>query len=444
MESFETETETLNWGPESSRDVEDIDSAVYPKRTQARNAWLTLLKESPLLALTVAMAALFVIAIVMAVAFSAFTSTPKPLLFQPPPMGWSTAGPFYKIPVTQADVMESADALVSSGLADAGYKYVIVDEGWADLIRDTEDQLLKPASTFPAGMAALADYVHSKGLKLGLYSAAGYASCEKKVRQTGSFGYEDIDARTFASWGVDYLKYDDCTSDNVTSTRVRYEAMGRALKKAGRPIYYAMCDRGASRPWEWAKGVVHSWRTTVDIADLWDRMTDIADFNDKLATFAGPGAWNDPDLLQLGNPHMKLHETMSQLSIWALMKAPLVLGSDVTKLTPNEVQILTNPDILAINRDALGVQGRKLSAQGDLEVWAGPLTRKRVALALWNRGKQAKPMTAFWTQLGLDPQATYSGREIWTNDTWNDLSGSLAGIIVESHRAKLIILTPSP
>lgn len=436
MESFETESETL-------RDLDDMDSAVYPKMKRARNAWLDLLRESPILALTVAMAALFVVAMVMAIAFSAFGgAAPKPVVYQAPPMGWSTAGPFYRSQVRQSDVLESADALSDRGLAAAGYTYVIVDEGWADITRDEED-VLKPKSTyFPSGMETLASYLHSRGLKLGLYSAAGYSSCYYKIRQVGSFGFEEMDANTFATWGVDYLKYDDCNPDNVTSSQIRYQAMAKALKKAERQMYFAMCDRGASRPWEWAKGVVHSWRTTTDIQDNWDRMTDIADLNDKLATFAGPGAWNDPDLLQIGGSHMKLHEMMAQLSIWALMKAPLIIGSDVRKLDNDTIRILTNRDLIAINQDPLGVQGRKLSEPGDLEVWAGPLSRKRVAVALWNRGKNTQPITMFWSQLGLDPAATYSAREIWTNKTWSDASGSLP-IFVESHRVKLFILTPS-
>ncbi|KAK1257100.1 Alpha-galactosidase [Acorus gramineus] len=270
--------------------------------------------------------------------------------------------------------------------------------------------LVAKASTFPSGIKALADYVHGKGLKLGIYSDAGTQTCSKTM--PGSLGHEEQDAKTFALWGVDYLKYDNCNNLGV-SPKQRYATMSKALGNSGRSIFFSMCEWGQEDPATWAPGIGNSWRTTGDIKDKWESMTSIADSNDRWASYARPGGWNDPDMLEVGNGGMTAEEYRSHFSIWALAKAPLLIGCDIRSMSNETLGLLKNSEVIAVNQDPLGVQGKKVKKSGDLEVWAGPLKNGRVAMVLWNRGFTQASITVYWSDIGLGSSTIVDARDLW-------------------------------
>nr|GMC71153.1 alpha-galactosidase-like [Ipomoea batatas] len=355
-----------------------------------------------------------------------------------PQMGWSSWNHF-ACNIEEKLVRETVDAIVSSGLSALGYEYVNLDDCWAELNRDSQGNFVPKASKFPSGMKALADYVHSKGLKLGIYSSAGTQTCSQQM--PGSLGYEDQDAKTFASWGIDYLKYDNCFNNNIPP-KERYPKMSKALLDSGRPIFYSLCEWGDQDPATWAPSIGNSWRTTGDIKDTWESMTTLADINDKWAAYAGPGAWNDPDMLEVGNGGMSTEEYRSHFSIWALAKAPLIIGCDVRSIDNNTLEILSNKEVIAVNQDALGVQGKKVKKEGDLEVWAGPLSNNRVAVILWNRGGSSQAtITAYWSDLGLQQSAVVEARDLWAHSTQPQVQQKISAT-VDAHACKFYILTP--
>ncbi|WOK98900.1 alpha-galactosidase [Canna indica] len=335
-------------------------------------------------------------------------------------------------------ILYAADALVDTGLSKLGYHYVNIDDCWGELNRDSQGNLLAKKSTFPSGIKSLADYVHGKGLKLGIYSDAGYQTCSKTM--PGSLGYEEQDAKTFASWGVDYLKYDNCNNPG-TSPRERYAKMSSSLQNSGRNIFFSLCEWGIDDPATWAKSVGNSWRTTGDIFDSWDSMTSRADENDKWATYAGPGGWNDPDMLEVGNGGMTKEEYRSHLSIWALAKAPLLIGCDVRSISKDALEILSNSEVIDVNQDSLGVQGRKVVSRGGKEVWAGPLSSNRIAVVLWNRGSSQAIIKVEWSDLGLSPSTVLQVRDLWAHSDIGSAQGQLTGT-VDSHACKMYVLTP--
>ncbi|XP_074287592.1 alpha-galactosidase-like [Silene latifolia] len=275
--------------------------------------------------------------------------------------------------------------MVSTGLSDQGYKYINIDDCWAEQNRDSLGFLAPKASKFPSGMKALADYVHSKGLRLGIYSDAGTQTCSKTM--PGSLYHENEDAKLFAAWGIDYLKYDNCENKGI-SAKTRYPIMSNALKKSGREIFFSICEWGEEDPATWGRAVGNSWRTTTDIQDNWSRMVTIADENDKWHLYAGRGGWNDPDMLEVGNGGMTQAEYRSHFSIWALAKAPLLIGCDLRSIDKVTLDMLSNSEVISVNQDELGVQGRKIIKKGDLEVWGGPLSESRVVVLFWNKGPQ--------------------------------------------------------
>ncbi|XP_047334217.1 alpha-galactosidase-like [Impatiens glandulifera] len=354
-----------------------------------------------------------------------------------PQMGWNSWNHF-QCQVEEKLIRETADAIVSSGLAALGYKYVNIDDCWAELNRDSKGNLLPRASTFPSGIKALADYIHSKGLKLGIYSDAGTQTCSTTM--PGSLGFEEQDAKTFASWGVDYLKYDNCYNNNI-DPKTRYPIMSKALVNSGRPIFFSLCEWGQEDPATWAKGVGNSWRTTGDIKDEWASMISCADENDKWASHAGPGGWNDPDMLEVGNGGMTINEYRSHFSIWALAKAPLLIGCDVRTIQNETLELLSNKEVIAVNQDKLGVQGKKVKQYGDLEVWAGPLSGKRVAIVLWNRSSSKGKITAHWSDIGLNSNSIVTARDLWAHKTSRKVSGQISAS-VDSHDCKMFVLTP--
>ncbi|XP_057850454.2 alpha-galactosidase [Cryptomeria japonica] len=354
-----------------------------------------------------------------------------------PPMGWNSWN-HYGCNINERIVRDTADHLASSGLSGMGYKYVNIDDCWAEPNRDSNGRLVPSHSKFPSGIKALADYVHSKGLKLGIYSDAGYYTCQK---QPGSLGHEQVDADTFASWGLDYLKYDNCYNDG-SKPEDRYPKMRDALLRTGRPIFYSLCEWGVDVPATWAPKIGGSWRTTGDIEDKWDSVVSRADQNNQYAQYARPGGWNDPDMLEVGNGHMTMDEYGSHFSIWALMKAPLLIGCDVTSMNKGTYRILSNEEVIAVNQDQLGIQGRKVSKWGDLEVWAGPLTNKRTAVVLWNRSNSRATITAKWEKMGMHPSVQVRVRNLWRH---RDLAKYHQGSLVASvkpHACKMYVLTP--
>lgn len=304
-----------------------------------------------------------------------------------PPMGWNSWNHFAE-KVTDADVRAAADALVASGMRDAGYVYVNVDDTWEGQ-RDAEGNI-HPNSKFP-DMKALADYIHSKGLKFGIYSSPGPKTC---AGYEGSYGHEEQDARTYAAWGVDFLKYDLCglrdvigrenlgTEQSSEVIRAAYLKMHEALVKTGRPIVYSLCEYGDDSVWEWGAQVGGNlWRTTDDISDSFRSMALIGFSQAGLEKYAGPGHWNDPDMLEIGNGGMNADEYRTQMSLWAVLAAPLLAGNDLSKMDETTKSILMNKEVIAVDQDALGAQGLRL---GPLQVWVRPLAGGAKAVALFN------------------------------------------------------------
>lgn len=271
-----------------------------------------------------------------------------------PQMGWNSWN-HYWCGINEKLIYSTIDKIVETGLAAAGYNYINLDDCWQKS-RDANGRIVPDPDGFPNGIKPLADYAHKKGLKFGLYSDAGYKTCAERP---GSLGYEEIDAKTYAEWGVDYLKYDNCFTDGSAPEK-RYPVMRDALLKSGRDIFYSMCEWGVNDPAKWAKSVGNSWRTTGDINDSWNSMIGIIDQNDRWYEYAGPGGWNDPDMLEVGNGHMTTDEYKIHFGLWALSKAPLLIGCDVTNMSKETFEILTNSEIIAINQDKLGVQGHKI------------------------------------------------------------------------------------
>jgi alpha-galactosidase len=327
-------------------------------------------------------------------------------LARTPPMGWNSWNHF-ACKVTEADVRAAADAMASSGMKDAGYVYVNIDDCWQGQ-RD-EKGVIHPNEKFK-DMKALADYVHGKGLKLGIYSSPGPKTCG---HHEGSFGHEESDAQTYADWGVDYLKYDYCRPPgDMAGQIVAYRKMHDALVKTGRPIVFALCTGGTDFVWTWATSVGGSlWRTTTDISDSYMNMAYIGFGQNGLERFAGPGHWNDPDMLEVGNGGMKFDEYRTHMSLWCLLAAPLLAGNDLSKMTPETLSILTNPEVIAVDQDPLGVQGHRVAQEGELEVWAKPLADGSKAVGLFNRSYSVMPVTAQFRDIGVGETAAV--RDLW-------------------------------
>ncbi|KAL3001172.1 hypothetical protein AAZX31_09G251500 [Glycine max] len=349
-----------------------------------------------------------------------------------PPMGWNSWNHF-SCQINEKMIRETADALVSTGLSKLGYTYVNIDDCWAELNRDAKGNLVAKKSTFPSGIKALADYVHSKGLKLGIYSDAGYFTCSKQM--PGSLGHEFQDAKTFASW------YDNCNNDGSKPTD-RYPIMTRALMMAGRPIFFSLCEWGDLHPALWGAKVGNSWRTTNDINDSWESMISRADMNEVYAEYARPGGWNDPDMLEVGNGGMTKNEYTVHFSLWALSKAPLLLGCDVRNITKETMEIVANKEVIAVNQDPLGVQGKKVRMEGDEEIWAGPLSGYRVAVVLLNRGPWKISITANWDDIGIPPKSAVEARDLWEHKTLMRPFVDKLTATVDPHGCKMYVLKP--
>lgn len=321
-----------------------------------------------------------------------------PELAETPPMGWNSWNHF-GCNIDEELIRQTADAIVASGLSDAGYEYVNLDDCWHGE-RDDDGFIQADPDRFPSGIKALADYVHKHGLKLGIYSDAGRKTC---AGRPGSQGYEYQDALQYARWGVDYLKYDWCATGEGAAQRnprEAYTTMRDALFAAGRPIVFSICEWGDSEPWTWAQDIGHLWRTTGDIINCWDceighgnwsswGIMRILDKQDGLRQFAGPGHWNDPDMMEVGNLESP-GENRAHFAMWAMLAAPLIVGTDVRNLDPGIVDILVNPGIIAIDQDPLGIQGFAHRRERDFEIWVRPLKDGDWALAFLNRGDEPR------------------------------------------------------
>jgi alpha-galactosidase len=360
-----------------------------------------------------------------------------------PPMGWNSWNKFH-CDVTEQVVRDAADAMVASGMKDAGYRYVVVDDCWQGE-RDEAGRIAPDPARFPSGMKALADYVHTRGLLLGIYSDAGTFTC---ATRPGSKGHETLDARTYAEWGVDYLKYDWCHTEGQDA-RDSYGLMSRALRATGRPVVFSICEWGGTKPWTWAAGIGHLWRTTGDIQDCWDcgrewggmGITHIVDLVADLYPYAGPGRWNDPDMLEVGNGGLTLAESRSHFSLWALMAAPLIAGNDIAGMKPEIRDILVNPEVIAANQDPLGIQGRRVFDGGHNEVWMKPLADGSRAVILFNRGTDTMAIRCRLEDVGLAPTQKVRVRDLWAKKEVPLENGAIEGK-VRPHDVVMVRVTP--
>jgi len=362
-------------------------------------------------------------------------------LARTPPMGWNSWNRF-ACNVNEDLVKSAADALVSSSMKDAGYQYVVIDDCW-QLNRDAAGNIIADAKTFPSGIKALADYVHSKGLKFGIYSDAGTKTC---AGRPGSRGHEYQDALQYAAWGVDYLKYDWCNT-GTENAQAAYSIMRDALEAAGRPIVFSLCEWGSNKPWLWARDVGNLWRTTGDISDCWNckkdqlSWTQILDLQVGLEIYASPGHWNDPDMLEVGNGGMTTAEYRSHFSLWCMLAAPLMAGNDLKNMSAEIKEILTNKEVIAIDQDPLGMEGRRVRKNGDSEVWAKQMKDGSRAVALLNRGASDADISLSWEDLGYPAHLAAAVRDLWAKKDLGKFTGTFSAK-VPSHGVVMLRVTP--
>ncbi len=348
-------------------------------------------------------------------------------LAKTPPMGWNSWNKFAGR-VDDVTVRGIADAMATNGMKQAGYVYVNIDDTWEGE-RDAQGNI-QTNKKFP-DMKALADYVHRKGLKLGIYSSPGPNTC---AGYEGSYGHEEQDARTYAAWGIDYLKYDWCGARNLYTDEEMpavYQKMGDALLKVKRPIVYSLCQYGRVDVWKWGAEVGGNlWRTTGDIRDAWDSMTRIGFSQNELAQWARPGHWNDPDMLEIGNGAMSETEYKTHMSLWAILAAPLLAGNDLRIMTPATLAILTNREVIAVDQDKAGKQGSQIWKSGDQEIWTRSLAGGDTAVAIFNRAAEPAKVTRSWAELGINPKSKV--RDLWEHRAVS-VDGAEYSVMVPGH-----------
>jgi alpha-galactosidase len=359
-----------------------------------------------------------------------------------PPMGWNSWNTF-AVNIHEDMVKQIADIMVSSGMKDAGYEYVVVDDGWEAPSRDSSGNLAPDPNKFPHGMKALADYIHSKGLKFGIHNCAGNTTCNGFP---GGRGHEYQDARLYASWGVDYLKYDWC-DHGTADAHETYKTMGDALYAAKRPVVYSLCEWGSSKPWEWAKDVAHLWRTTGDITDCYNcqgeydlGMRFVLKLQDGLEKYAGPDHWNDPDMLEVGNPGLSLTESRSHFSLWCMLAAPLMAGNDLRKMSPEVLSILTNKDALSIDQDKLGKQAYLYMDHLSKLIYVKELSDGSWAVCWHNTGDQPYIQRINWKHFTF-LKGEFEIKDIWKNQVIGTTSKNI-DVNIDSHDVLFYKLTP--
>lgn len=357
------------------------------------------------------------------------------VLLPTPPMGWNSWNHFQQ-DINEKLIMDEADAMVASGMKDAGYEYINLDDCWMALERDKDGNLQSDPERFPHGIKYLADYVHKKGLKLGVYSSAGTKTC---AGWPASLDHEEADAKMIAKWGVDYLKYDNCNNEGRPAIE-RYTKMKNALDATGKPIVFSICEWGSNNPWEWAPKIGDLWRTTGDISDNWNSMIHILDEQVGLNKFASKGHWNDPDMLEVGNGGMTNSEYVTHFSLWCILAAPLITGNDLRHMTDETREILTNKEVIAIDQDPAGIEGYKLKDDGDQEVWVKPLADGSWSVLLLNRGKDNAFITLKISDLGIKKAGTYTVRNLWSHKEEQRTDG-LVRANVGSHNIQMFKVT---
>jgi alpha-galactosidase len=362
-----------------------------------------------------------------------------------PPMGWNSWNKFACKGINEKVVREAADQMASSGMKDAGYQYVIIDDCW-QTGRDASGNIVVDPEKFPGGIKALADYVHGKGLKFGIYTDVGTMTCAKRP---GSIGHEYQDARQYAAWGVDYLKEDWCNTLPGQNAESSYTLMRNALAETGRPIVFSICEWGSNKPWLWAGPIGNLWRATGDIQDCWNckkdwggnGVTQILDLMNGIEIYSGPGHWNDPDMLEIGNGGLSTVESRAHFSMWALFSAPLLAGNDLGNMSADTKEILMNKEVIAIDQDPMGVQGHRVKRTGDLEVWSKQLADGGRAVALLNRSDKPAIISADWRDMGYPAEVSANVRDLWAHKDLGAKSGSYSAE-VPSHGVVMVTVKP--
>ena len=350
-----------------------------------------------------------------------------------PPMGWNSWNTF-EVDIHEDMIKQMVDIIVNNGMKEAGYNYIVVDDGWEALQRDSVGNLVPDPKKFPHGMKALADYVHSKGLKFGIHNCAGKTTCNGFP---GGRGHEYQDALLYASWGVDYLKYDWCDHGTANGPET-YRIMRDALFAAKRPVVYSLCEWGNNKPWEWAKDVGHLWRTTGDITDCYNcegeydlGMRFILKLQEGLEKYAGPGHWNDPDMLEVGNPGLNVTESRSHFSLWCMLAAPLMAGNDLRKMSPDILKILTNKDAIAINQDSLGKQASLYMDHLSKQVYVKELSKDNWAVCWHNSGDQPYTQRINWKHFTF-LKGEYNIYDVWKHKIIGTTSSNME-IDIDTH-----------
>ena len=375
-----------------------------------------------------------------------------------PQMGWNSWNEFQGR-VSEQLIREIADAMVTNGMKKAGYQYVNIDDLWQGE-RDANGNITADPARFPSGIKALADYVHSKGLKLGIYSDVGYKTCGGRP---ASRDHEFQDAKSYASWGVDYLKYDWCNHEGLKAPEA-YKKMSEALRAAGRPILFSLCEWGDNQPWLWAKDIGHSWRTTGDIWAKFDGtlnhgdwhqngVVQILDMQVPLRTYSGPGHWNDPDMLEVGNGGMTDNENRAHFTLWCMLAAPLITGNDLRNMSKETTAILTDKDIIGLDQDKLGIEAFKYSAKDGVEVWFKPLKHGAWGMCVLNRNTEPRTITFNWSDEKVADDfskrdakfgtTTYHVKNLWTKQKLASTKTPLEAE-VPGHDVLMLRLTKAP
>ena len=381
--------------------------------------------------------------------FAQEAGSPSVNLAVTPPMGWNSWNKF-GCNVSEEMIRQMGDAMVKSGMKDAGYQYVVIDDCW-QVARDKDNNIVADPQRFPSGIKALADYIHSLGLKFGIYSDAGSKTC---AGRPAGLGHEYQVALKYAAWGVDYLKYDWCNT-TTQDARASYANIRHALDAAGRPIVLSICEWGTAKPWLWGKEVGGNlWRTTGDIQDTWEGkkkwpdgsccglgMLNILDMQEGLASYAGPGHWNDPDMLEVGNGGMSDTEYRSHFSLWALLAAPLIAGNDLRNMSPEIHDILTNKEVIAVNQDVLGREGERVARAGDADIWAKQLKDGGRAVILLNRGASEMNIAVTWEEIGYPDHVSAAVRDLWQHKDLGKFTGKF-GATVPSHGVVIVRVMP--